>query len=218
MTAMEPADPFAGLETADAEWLRGRTAAALLLLRRSATDILELGEIFREVKARVGHGRFTPWVKSVLPFSPDTAQRFMQVAEQFGGVQKPQLAVFAPTALYSLAQPNTPPAARLAALALADRGEPVTYTVALALIREARKPAPDPPPDLGPDADPDDADRAGALLWADAAVAALAEVDGLLAEGDDLPGHPFPSQVWRDAVRAVRAGVERWRDALQEGV
>jgi hypothetical protein len=139
MADVEPADPYSGLDLGLADWLRGRTAEVGEIFRRSAEGAVRVGQILREVKERLGHGRFQAWVASALPFSYPTAVRMMQVAEQFGSGQSYQIDRFAPSAAYLLAQPSTPPEARQKALEMAQAGRSVTLAAARELVRPAGK-------------------------------------------------------------------------------
>lgn len=55
------------------------------LLRKTASDIIELGSALLEAKQALPHGRFTGWVEERLPISVRTAQRFMVIS---GGLPK----------------------------------------------------------------------------------------------------------------------------------
>ena len=99
-------------------------------MRRTAQDIVQIGQKLIEVKQRLGYGRFLDWLDGEFDWSWDTAKRFMRVAEVFG--QNQQFADFnvAPSALYELAAPSTPEAARTEAIARAEAGESITYSTA----------------------------------------------------------------------------------------
>jgi len=109
------------------------------LARRAASDIIAIGQHLRAVKARLGHGHFGSWLAAEFGWSQDTAGRFMAVAQKFG--QIPHGAEFAPKALYLLAAPGVPDAARTEALDRAATGERVDVAAAKAII-QAHKPAP----------------------------------------------------------------------------
>jgi phage N-6-adenine-methyltransferase len=112
-----------------------RTGEIKTLMRRAAQDIIDIGQKLIEVKAMLGHGRFGPWLEAEFDWSEPTAQRFMRVC---GAFQKRQIDGFAPSALYLLAAPSTPEAAREEALNRAEAGERITHQKAKDLIEEAR--------------------------------------------------------------------------------
>lgn len=71
-----------------------------------------------EVKERLGHGNWLPWLESEFGWSHTIANNFMNVAQNF-----PQIAnnlQFQSRALYLLASASTPESAREEALCLAE--------------------------------------------------------------------------------------------------
>lgn len=119
---------YDSLNAEDAVFVQQQTGAIRLLMKRSAQDIVEIGQRLIEVKQRLGHGRFGTWLGTEFEWTQETARRFMKVAKQFA--QNPQIVDFAPSALYLLAEPSTPESARKEALSRADSGESITYTAA----------------------------------------------------------------------------------------
>lgn len=111
-----------------------RTGEIKTLMRRAAQDIVDIGLKLIEIKDRLPHGAFLPWLRAEFEWSDDTARRFMQVAERFG--HKPQLVRFAPSALYLLAAPPTPEEARVEALERAGAGEEITHATAKGIVAE----------------------------------------------------------------------------------
>lgn len=55
------------------------------LVTRSVQIIWTIGRNLAEVKGRLDHGHFLPWVKENLPFSDETARKYMKVFERFPG-------------------------------------------------------------------------------------------------------------------------------------
>ena len=106
-----------------------RTSEIKTLIQRTAQDIFEIGQKLIEVKAKLGHGHFRSWLKVEFEWSVSTATRFMQVAEQFKYTNLIHLSIAA-SALYELAAPSTPEAARLEAIERASRGELISYSKA----------------------------------------------------------------------------------------
>ena len=106
-----------------------RTSEIKTLIQRTAQDIFDIGQKLIEVKAKLGHGHFRSWLKVEFEWSVSTATRFMQVAEQFKYTNLIHLSIAA-SALYELAAPSTPEAARLEAIERASKGELISYSKA----------------------------------------------------------------------------------------
>jgi phage N-6-adenine-methyltransferase len=76
-------------------------------LKRTAEDIIAIGQDLIEVKARLSHGQFEGWLRSEFEMTQMSAVRFMQVAKRFGDKSNIML-VLPATVLYALAAPSTP--------------------------------------------------------------------------------------------------------------
>jgi hypothetical protein len=113
--------------------VQGKTSELKSLMRRSAQDIIDIGQKLTEVKEKLGHGNFRAWLRGEFSWSVRTAARFMQVATQFKCAKLAHLNI-AVSALYLLAKPSTPEKARKQALEMAKEGEYITHTKAKAII------------------------------------------------------------------------------------
>jgi hypothetical protein len=102
------------------------------LVRRSAQDIIEIGQKLIEVKERLPHGQFGPWLDTEFGWKTTTAWNFIQVAIKFSNFE--DLDQFAPSALYLLAAPSTPDEARQEALDRAAQGETITHATAKQIV------------------------------------------------------------------------------------
>lgn len=129
-----PLFDYAALDPQTGALARQRAQEIQALLRRSAGDIIAIGRKLAEVKARLAHGQFLDWLNAEFGWHRCTANRFMQVAEEFSSLEVSQFATFAPSALYLLASPSAPQAARAEALARAAGGETITYSRARAIV------------------------------------------------------------------------------------
>ncbi|HNW10786.1 MAG TPA: DUF3102 domain-containing protein [Candidatus Rifleibacterium sp.] len=105
--------------------LEARAAAERIKirLRRTAEDIVEIGRELIEIKNRLTHGQFLPWVASEFQMSDRTANNFMRVATRF---KSEIIADFNPTVLYQLAAPSTPDEVIEKATEKAESGEKVS--------------------------------------------------------------------------------------------
>ena len=103
-----------------------KTSEIRTLMRRAAQDIVDIGLRLIEVKARLPHGQFLPWLEAEFSdWSERTAQNFMLVGQRFKSANFADLEI-APSALYLLSAPSTPEAARVEAIDRAA-GEPITH-------------------------------------------------------------------------------------------
>lgn len=126
---------YAALDAETRIVVQQRTEEMRTLVRRSAQDIVDIGQKLIDVKGRLGHGKFGGWLAAEFEWSYPMAARFMAVAETFQSINLIDLAI-APSALYMLASPSTPEGARIEALERAEQGERITYTAAREIVQE----------------------------------------------------------------------------------
>ena len=105
------------------------------LLRRSAQDICDIGRFLTEVKQRLKHGQFYPWLKSELQWSSTSAVRFMKVYEKFKSFNLNDLDI-APSALYELSNSAVPSEAITETIESASIGESITLETAKSIRKE----------------------------------------------------------------------------------
>lgn len=103
------------------------------LLQRAAQDIVDIGLKLIEVKEKLPHGAFLPWLGAEFDWSIRTAQRFIAVAESFGD-KCDTVSHFESKALYLLAASSTPEQARQEAASRADDGESITHAKAKEIV------------------------------------------------------------------------------------
>lgn len=120
---------YSTLDATISQFVQQQTGEIRALMKRTAQDIIEVGQKLIAVKKKLGHGRFGDWLQAEFQWSVSAATRFMQVSEQFQFVNLANLDL-APSALYELAAPATPEAARNEAIARAKTGEAITYKAA----------------------------------------------------------------------------------------
>jgi Protein of unknown function (DUF3102) len=87
-------------------FVQHKTDEAHVLLKRTAENILAIGLILQEIKQRLPHGHFLPWLQAEFGMSRMTANHFMQVADKFAG-KCTNLLHLPATILYELASPST---------------------------------------------------------------------------------------------------------------
>ena len=126
---------YTSLDLDTAQFIQEQTGEIRGLMRRTAQDIFEIGQKLLQVKAKLGHGRFGTWLTVEFDWTERTAQQFMNVARQFKAENFADLQL-APSALYLLAAPSTPPKVRQEAIARAESGETITHKTAKAIKQE----------------------------------------------------------------------------------
>lgn len=115
-----------------------RTNEIKNLMRLTTQGIIEIGLKLIDAKAQLRHGNFRNWLEAEFSWSVKTANRFMQVAENFKCVKLTHLNI-TDSALYFLASPSTPQEARVEALKRATLGENINYTLAKVIVSEHKQ-------------------------------------------------------------------------------
>lgn len=78
-------------------------------IKRTAEEIIDMGQRLIQVKQDLGHGLFLKWLKTQFDMSESLATKFMQVAHRFGDeIKSVKITNLPATVLYSLAAPSTP--------------------------------------------------------------------------------------------------------------
>jgi len=132
---------YAALDASTSQFVQQQTGEIRGLMKRTVESIFEIGQRLIVVKERLGHGRFGSWLETEFEWSQDTASNFINVAKKFG--KFPNFSEFdmAASALYMLAAPSTPDAARNEALTRAKAGESITYKAAKSIKQKYTSPA-----------------------------------------------------------------------------
>ena len=136
-----PRFDYSPLKSSDRQFLRSTEAAIHSLVRRSASNLVEIGERILRAKNRIPYGLWEDWCVAELPWSFAQSRRLVQVAEAFSGQD---VARFQPSALYLLSWPGVPPQAREYAIERVADGEEITHANAKAIL-EMYRPAAVPP-------------------------------------------------------------------------
>ncbi len=152
--AQEIIAPFSYEELDPETRIVARQAASEIktLMRQTAQGVMDIGQRLIEVKERLPHGRFGSWLHQEFQWSERTAHNFMAVAHSFKSANFADLSI-APSALYALAGPSVPAAARQEAVQRATNGQAVTHKQARQIVAQHR-PAPTPKPKPAPVAAP----------------------------------------------------------------
>ena len=122
---------YTALDAPTSQFVKVQTGEIRGLMKRTVESIFEIGQRLITVKQRLGHGRFGSWLETEFDWDERTARRFMSVAENLKNKSDTVSEInFAPSALYILAAPSTPEAARDEAFARAKAGESITKKTA----------------------------------------------------------------------------------------
>ena len=114
---------YSTLDAETLDFVREQTGEIRLLMKRTAQDIITIGQKLIEIKKRLGHGQYRKWIEAEFNWSKSTANSFENVAKRFANVQI--LDIFSLSVLYELAAPSTPESARQEAIARAEAGEKI---------------------------------------------------------------------------------------------
>ncbi|MBW4431131.1 MAG: DUF3102 domain-containing protein [Pelatocladus maniniholoensis HA4357-MV3] len=126
---------YAALEPETQIVVQQHTHKIRTLIRRSARDIIDIGQNLISVKEQLEHGQFRNWLKAEFDWSVRTAARFMQVATKFTNANLAHLDIAA-SALYLLAETSTPNEVQEEILKLAQHGESITHTKAKNILNQ----------------------------------------------------------------------------------
>lgn len=138
MEAVQTTFDYALIEPETRIVVQQRTSEIKSLMRRAAQDIIDIGEKLTDVKTRLGHGNFGPWLALEFQWSYQTAHNLMNVAESFKSTTVVDLPI-TQKALYVLAAPSTPESARVEAVQRAEAGEAISYSEARAIVAGHRE-------------------------------------------------------------------------------
>lgn len=130
---------YAGLDPETRITVRQKTDELKGLLRAAAQNIYDIGAKLTDVREQLRHNReggFEGWLDAEFGMSPRTAYRFINVYEQFANSANLAELDIAASALYLLAAPSTPEAAREEALRQAEQGQRITHQAAKHIIQE----------------------------------------------------------------------------------
>lgn len=132
---------YTQLDTETRAIVQQETDELKAIVKRSAQDIIIIGQKLIRVKETLPHGEFGKWLDSEFGWTDRTAQNFMRVYQMFKNENFSDLN-FAPSALYLLAAPSTPEEARTEILQRAENGEAILYTQVKQTIDGYKKPNP----------------------------------------------------------------------------
>lgn len=190
---------YAELDSETRIVVQQRTTEIKALMKRAASDIIEIGQKLIEVKARLEHGRFYGWLRAEFDWTPMTANRFMHVADRFKSNNL--LDSFAPSALYLLAAPSAPDSARDEALDRAASGETITHQTAREIVSNHRPPRVIVAPQEDDDGEIDDA-LDPPMEPAQVADLRAGRIAGRIVEGDPIDPYTTVAMRFNGGMRS----------------
>jgi N6-adenosine-specific RNA methylase IME4 len=98
---------YSALDSDTRAFVQDKAQSIHARLKRTAEDIIAIGLDLIEVKARLAHGQFLPWLQSEFGMTDRHARNFMYVAQRFGNKME-IISDLSVTVLYELAAPSTP--------------------------------------------------------------------------------------------------------------
>ena len=118
--------PYLMIDSEKVKKLASHTGGIKALVKKTASDIIRIGEKLIQVKELLGHGDFGLWLKEEFGWTWRTANNFMNVAQQFKLENFSNLKT-STSALYLLASGSTPEAVRDEFTEKIQSGEEVTH-------------------------------------------------------------------------------------------
>lgn len=186
---------------------------------RTVGDVVAVGRNLAEAKAALPHGEFLPWINDEFDWSMRHAQRYIAAYAWLAKCDKLSHLAVSGSALFLLAAPATPDAAREAATRMMEGGASLTYSEACSLVAAHRPdtpalPPPGPPPPERPSGPFTYASLCSGIEGASVAWEGLGWVPLFFAEIDpycrSLLGHRYPGVSLLGDIREITAAsVER---------
>ena len=128
----------------DSQYSRDAAGEIHRLGKQTVESIVEIGGYLVEVKRRLPHGQWLPWLEAEFPWSDGTARRYMdshKLVKSSKFEDLPKLLELPPAAVADLAASSTPEAARKEVLAKVKQGEPVRHSDVRQIIRQHKLPS-----------------------------------------------------------------------------
>ena len=135
------------MELVTQTYLDEQAEAIRFELGQATQNIVSAGQRLVEVQERTEHGKFLVWVETEFGMSKSQAYNLINIGKNFPIL--PKFGSFSKSALYALAAPSVPEAARQEAVQKASFGKQITHKEAKQIVakhKEPAKPKPEPEP------------------------------------------------------------------------
>ena len=136
------------MELVTQTYLDEQAEAIRFELGQATQNIVSAGQRLVEVQERTEHGKFLVWVETEFGMSKSQAYNLINIGKNFPIL--PNFGSFSKSALYALAAPSVPEAARQEAVQKASFGKQITHKEAKQIVakhKEPAKPKPEPEPE-----------------------------------------------------------------------
>jgi Protein of unknown function (DUF3102) len=111
------------------------------LIKRTGSNIVEIGNLLIECKKIAGHGHWLPWLEQEFGWKERTAQRYMRIAHAVESNPSGLADLDLPMeGLYLFTAPSTPEAVRKEIITRAEKGEKITVAEVKDKINAAKEP------------------------------------------------------------------------------
>jgi hypothetical protein len=129
---------YNGVPTSTAAALKKIAAEIRELKTRAVTSMLDIGRLLSEARRTLRTPVYKAWLQSELHLGYSTAANFIAAANAFQGLPPEAAERIDPKGLIELSRSRVSPAARAAAVTLANSGQRVTRADSIALADEYR--------------------------------------------------------------------------------
>lgn len=133
------------IDVEDRGFVKERAEKIRETAKRTAQGIIQIGQWLTEVKRKLDHGQWYPWLHTEFGWSVDTAQRLMNVTEFVKSRNLRHLEIDV-SALYLIAAPKTPEPVVQEVIRRAEAGEPMTHAKAKEVLEDYRSRNENPTP------------------------------------------------------------------------
>ena len=141
------------MELVTQTYLDEQAEAIRFELGQATQNIVSAGQRLVEVQERTEHGKFLVWVETEFGMSKSQAYNLINIGKNFPIL--PNFGSFSKSALYALAAPSVPEAARQEAVQKASFGKQITHKEAKQIVAKHKEPAkPKPEPVVGAPTEP----------------------------------------------------------------
>lgn len=127
---------YSQLDQDSREFVQSRADNIRSVMKQTAWHIVEVGQWLTEVKERLPHGAWLPWLQVEFGWTRTTANNYMNTYAKLQNFCNLQIE---PSAMYLLAAPKCPPEAFDNLIERAQNGEIVTHKAAKETISKAKQ-------------------------------------------------------------------------------
>lgn len=145
MTDLQQAFDYRELTEESRSFVKERALLIRDAAKKTAQGIVLIGQWLTEVKARLPHGGWLPWLETEFGWSQRTAYRFIDVYHSVKLANLANLEIDV-SALYLITAPKTPEPVRQEVIQRAQSGEPMTRAKAVEVLEQYKQRAEVPTP------------------------------------------------------------------------